>query len=206
VLRRLSACMPRPEDSGGPAPPRPYGGARVAFGSVQTLGVRHKPLRSCTSPAGGAVTPTASRIRCRRFVHLVRRVSDSDSALDARRDTGGGLALPRQGLSPCKRRQAGLGARTLAVSRVQKRERGTSGRWRASPAPTMPSRAAPTPETGPYHPTAIEYNRAEQSRVQTQPRSGDSRPALHAGPRSRLCPTLGAETPMSTLWTRGDRA
>src|SRR5262245_34372470 len=32
--------MPRPEDSGGPAPPRHSGGARVAFGSVQTLGVR----------------------------------------------------------------------------------------------------------------------------------------------------------------------
>src|SRR5712691_12567918 len=32
--------MPRPEDSGGPAPPRRYGGARMAFGSVQTLGVR----------------------------------------------------------------------------------------------------------------------------------------------------------------------
>src|SRR5262245_11539205 len=40
VLRRLSSCMPRPVDSGGPAPPRPTGGTRVAFGSVQTLGVR----------------------------------------------------------------------------------------------------------------------------------------------------------------------
>src|SRR5262245_10238239 len=40
VLRRLSSCMPRPEDSGGPALPRPCGDARVAFGSVQTLGVR----------------------------------------------------------------------------------------------------------------------------------------------------------------------
>jgi hypothetical protein len=42
VLRRLSACLPWPEDSGGPTPPRPCGGARVAFGSVQTLGVRHE--------------------------------------------------------------------------------------------------------------------------------------------------------------------
>src|SRR5215472_18449174 len=32
--------MPRPEDSGGPALPRLTGWARVAFGSVQTLGVR----------------------------------------------------------------------------------------------------------------------------------------------------------------------
>ena len=41
VLRRLSSCMPWPEDSGGPTPPRPCGGARVAFGSVKTLGVRN---------------------------------------------------------------------------------------------------------------------------------------------------------------------
>src|SRR5215468_9260771 len=30
VLRRLSSCMPRPEDSGGPPPPRRVGWARVA--------------------------------------------------------------------------------------------------------------------------------------------------------------------------------
>jgi hypothetical protein len=41
VLRRLFSCMPRPVDAGGPAPPRPIGGARMAFGSVQTLGVRN---------------------------------------------------------------------------------------------------------------------------------------------------------------------
>ena len=40
VLRRLSSCMPRPEDSGGPAPPCQDGGARLACGSVKTLGVR----------------------------------------------------------------------------------------------------------------------------------------------------------------------
>src|SRR5437867_11475927 len=39
------------------------------------------------------------------------------SAMDARLATGGWLALTRQGLSPCKRRQAFLGARTLALSR-----------------------------------------------------------------------------------------
>ena len=126
--------MPWPEDSGGPAPPRHYGCARVAFGSVKTLGVRNKPFRSCTSTSGCAVTPTASRILCLRFVHLVRRVYDHVSAMDARLDTGGWLALTRQGLSPCKRRQACLGATTLRLSRCRKRERGTSGRWRQSAA------------------------------------------------------------------------
>jgi hypothetical protein len=41
VLRRLSSCLPRSEDSGGPPPPRPVGWASMACGSVQTLGVRH---------------------------------------------------------------------------------------------------------------------------------------------------------------------
>ena len=132
VLRRLSSCMPRPEDSGGPAPPRHGGWARVACGSVQTLGVRTKPFRRCPSTAGDAAPPAASRRLYRRFVHLVHR--SHGSAMDARRDTGGWLLLPRQGLSPCKRRQAYLGAITLGLSRAWQRERGTSGRWQASAA------------------------------------------------------------------------
>jgi hypothetical protein len=39
VLRRLSSCMPRPEDAGGPSHPRPYGWSHVAFG------VRENPRR-----------------------------------------------------------------------------------------------------------------------------------------------------------------
>ena len=120
VLRRLSSCMPRPEDSGGPAPPRHVGWARVAFGSVTTLGVRNKPFRSCTSTSGDAAPPAASRMLCRRFVHLVHR--SHGSAMDARLDTGGWLPLTRQGLSPCKRRQAFLGAITPGVSRCWKPE------------------------------------------------------------------------------------
>src|SRR6266516_4450501 len=45
---------------------------------------------------------------CLRFVHLVRQGRAPDSAMNARLDTGGWLALTRQGLSPCKRRQAFL--------------------------------------------------------------------------------------------------
>jgi len=108
VLRRRSSCLPWPEDSGGPAPPRHHGCARVAFGSVQSLGVRHQPLRRCTSTSGCAVTPTADRMLCRRFVHLLRRAYDRDSAMDARRDPGGWLTRTRQGRSPGQRRQAFL--------------------------------------------------------------------------------------------------
>src|SRR5215475_11638077 len=91
-----------------------------------------KPCRSCTSTSGCAVTPAAYRILCLRFAHLVRRVYHHDSAMDARLDTGGWLALTRQGLAPCKRRQAFLGARTLGVSCCRKPER--SGGWRQSAA------------------------------------------------------------------------
>jgi hypothetical protein len=63
-------------------------------------------FRSCTSTSGCAVIPTAYRMRCRRFARLVRRGIRHDSAMAARLDTGGWLALTRQGLSPCKRRQA----------------------------------------------------------------------------------------------------
>jgi hypothetical protein len=127
VLRRLSSCMPWPEDSGGPAPPRPNGCARVAFGSVNSLGVRHKPCRSCTSTSGCAVTPTAYRMLCRRFVHLVRRAYDRDSAMDARLDTGGWLTLTRQGLSPCQRRQAFLARERRASGAAGSRSAADAG-------------------------------------------------------------------------------
>jgi hypothetical protein len=120
VLRRLSSCMPRPEDSGGPAPPCHVGWARVAFGGVQTLGVRNKPFRSCTSTSGDAAPPAASRMLCLRFVHLVHR--SRGSAMDARLDTGRWLTFTRQGLSPCQRRQACLGARTPGLRRGWRRE------------------------------------------------------------------------------------
>jgi len=133
VLVRLSSCMPRPEDSGGPAPPRLHGGARVAFGCVKTLGVRNKRLakryqhcRVRGHPCGLQDALSTLRPSCSPCLH--------GSALDARRDTGGWLPLARQGLSPCKRRQALLGAITLRVRRGGKRERGTSERCKPSPA------------------------------------------------------------------------
>jgi len=64
VLRRLSSCMPRPEDSGGPAPPCQDGGARMAFGRVKTLGVRTSHVEAVPAlqgtrlplrPPGGSV-------------------------------------------------------------------------------------------------------------------------------------------------------
>src|SRR5262249_47539253 len=55
-----------------------------------------------------------------------------DSAMDARLATGGWLALTRQGLSPCKRCQAFLGAITLRLSCAWKQQR--IGGWRSAAA------------------------------------------------------------------------
>src|SRR5438093_5852877 len=52
VLRRLSSCMPRPEDSDGPAPPCQDGAARIAFGSVKTLGVRDSHVEAVPALQG----------------------------------------------------------------------------------------------------------------------------------------------------------
>ena len=101
VLRRLSSCMPRPEDSGGPAPPRQSRMGACCLRERSNPRRPQSPCRSCTSTSGDAAPPAAYRILCLRFVHLVRQGRDPDSARDARLDTGGWLALTRQGLSPC---------------------------------------------------------------------------------------------------------
>ena len=121
VLRRLSSCMPRPEDSGGPAPPRHIGWARVAFGSVKTLGVRNSHVEAVPALQGARspLRPTGYSVYASSI--LFAASSPHDSAMDARLDTGGWLPLTRQGLSPCKRRQAYLGAITLGVRRGNKR-------------------------------------------------------------------------------------
>ena len=68
-----------------------------------------------------------------------------------------------------------------------------SREWHCSSAPTPHAlRAVPTAETGPYHHTAIEYTSAKRSRVETLQGTGDSRPALQHGSRSRMRSTLVA--------------
>jgi uncharacterized protein YutE (UPF0331/DUF86 family) len=80
----------------------------VAFGHVKTLGIRNKLISKLYQLFRVRVTPTAYRMLCLRFACLVRR--SLGSATDARLDTGGWLALARQGLSPCKMRRACPGA------------------------------------------------------------------------------------------------
>ena len=135
VLQHLSSCMPRPEDSGGPTSPCPCGGARVAFGGVKTLGVRNKRRFEAVPALQGArspLRPTGYAVYASPILFAGR--DRPDSAMDARLATGGWLALTRQGLSPCKRCQAFLGAITPGLRRRRKPERRRSEGWRRSPA------------------------------------------------------------------------
>jgi hypothetical protein len=133
VRRRLSAGLPRPADAGGPAPPRPGGGAGVACGGrAHPRPPPPAPCRSGPRPAGDAAPPAAARRRGRRLGHLGRPDPPHDAAMDARRATGGWLTLPRPGLAPCQRRQACLGAGTPGVSCGWKRARRRSGRCKPS--------------------------------------------------------------------------
>jgi hypothetical protein len=102
VLRHLSSCMPRPEDSGGPFHPRPNGWSCVAFGVRENpRRPQQAPLRSCTSTAGDTAPPAASRILCLRFAHLVHRVSTAPPwTQDSIRV--GGSPLPDRDLHPAR--------------------------------------------------------------------------------------------------------
>jgi len=68
---------------------------------------------------------------CVRFASLVRLCSSRNhlqrSAGHATLDTGGWLDLARQGLSPCKKRQASLAALTFKVTGAARLYRAASG-------------------------------------------------------------------------------
>ncbi len=116
VLQRLSSCMPRPEDSGGPPHPSHHGCCVWPARTLRLSASAISLLRSGTSTSGSATSPTAYRMLCVRLPRLVRGLPHS--ATGPTRDTGGRLTLTRPGLSPGKRRRASLGAITLALSRA----------------------------------------------------------------------------------------
>jgi len=82
---------------------------------VKTLDDWNKLISKLYQLSGNAVSPTAYKILCVRFVYFVRR-NYTRSAIDATLDTGGWLDLTGQGLSPCKAHQASLGALTASTS------------------------------------------------------------------------------------------
>jgi hypothetical protein len=54
VLLRISSCMPRPEDSGGPPPPRQNGCFVLPSGTLKPSASATSLSRSCTSTSGCA--------------------------------------------------------------------------------------------------------------------------------------------------------
>jgi hypothetical protein len=115
-------------------PGRPSGISPTRSLCVGFWGV--KPIAICVSAHNGAVSsfgecglPYGLRgSLC--TLHLCRSVSTSFTGATLGRS--GWLDLTPQGLAPCKKRQASLGAPTPGVSRCWKRER--SGRCKASAA------------------------------------------------------------------------
>jgi hypothetical protein len=124
-------------------PDRPSGSSPKRFLCVDFWSV--KTIAVCMSRAHGAVSsfrecglPCGLRgTLC--TLHLCR--SACTSFTDATLGRSDWLDLPPQGLTPCKKRQASLGALTPAVSRRRKRER--SGRCRRSaPVPCSAPRSS----------------------------------------------------------------
>ena len=116
VLRRLSFCIPWPEDSGGPPHPSHRGCVVLPSRTLKLSASATRLFRSCTSTSGNAISPTVYRILCVRLpCTLVRGLRRS--AAGPTLDTGGRLTLTRRGLSPRKRRRALLGAITCSLKR-----------------------------------------------------------------------------------------
>ena len=114
VLQRLSSCIHKPEDSGGPPHPSHSGCFVLPSRTLKLSASAISLFRSCTSTSGSATSPTTYRILCVRLPRLVRRLPHS--ATGPTLDTGGRLTLTRPGLSPGKRRRACLGAITLSFT------------------------------------------------------------------------------------------
>ena len=83
-------------------------GALKPSASAIAMSKLYQHFRVRGHPCGLQDTRSTLRPSCSPCLH--------DSAMDARRDTGGWLALTRLGLSPSKRRQAFLGAITTQLS------------------------------------------------------------------------------------------
>jgi hypothetical protein len=112
VLRRFFPCMPCPDD-----PDRPPESHHIdSFAWASRKRKRSPPaawkphFRGCARPQGGAVSLTACMVPCVRFRSFVRFAFRLSSYGSATLGTGGWLDLTRQGLAPCKKRQACLGA------------------------------------------------------------------------------------------------
>ncbi len=84
VLRRLSSCMPRPEDSGGFPHPRQSGCFLLPSSTLKLSASATSLSRSCTSTSGCATIPTAYRILCVRLPRLCSRITPLRDGINTR--------------------------------------------------------------------------------------------------------------------------
>ena len=107
VPRRISTCMPRPEDPAG----SPHPGLRSQRVLLCCLRCASKPPASGTDyveavPALQGARPPLRPTGFPVYAYLASLFTITRSAVRSTLDTGGWLALTRQGLSPCKIRRA----------------------------------------------------------------------------------------------------
>ncbi len=100
-------------DSGGPLHTRQSACNILASASLKTSPTTNHHSFGAELLKEGTILPAAYSILCVRFTSLVPCLHNKGtSARRATLDTGGWLSLTRQGLSPCKKRQASLAAPT----------------------------------------------------------------------------------------------
>jgi hypothetical protein len=111
VPQRISTCMPRPDDSAGSPQPSP---SRLLLCCLRCA---LKPSASRTDyveavPALQGARPPLRPTGFSVYAYLTSLFTITGSAVRSTRDTGGWLALARQGLAPCKIRWASPSAIT----------------------------------------------------------------------------------------------
>ena len=109
VLRRLSSCLPRPEDAGGPAPPRQHGCSCIAVGVREhPRRPQHAPFEAVPARQGTRrpLRPTGYAVDAASLLFAVNTTTTPPWTHDALRV--GGSPFPDRDFHPCKRRQAFL--------------------------------------------------------------------------------------------------
>ena len=138
VRRRLAAGLPRPGDSGGPAPPRPGSGSCVAC-AARAHPRRPPPASRAAGPAlQGARSPRrppGDAVDASPLVCAVCVPTTPPGTPDARR--GGGAPVPDRNVHPARDAQ-------LVVAR-QRHSSAARGLWRVGCMPWLGSRAPDVP-------------------------------------------------------------
>ena len=138
VLKRFSPYMPRPSTPAESPASCLYRCSLIGFQSIYTVALRFDNVTRLYSFRDGATPLTACMIPCVRLHCVVRFFFSSPpfrSSTVPTLSTGGWLFLTRQGLPPCKKRQAFLGAQTGVPQRPHLRLSS-----RKAPGKTLPCR------------------------------------------------------------------